>query len=286
MSELRRLGSDDPIAAALFEAARAYRPPVRLRRGTMRALGVPVGLSLLGSALAHAAQAAAPFKGWIVAGVLTAATAGGGALYVSQRLAAPEPVVTTELARRPAARPRPRPAAPAPVAATAPLPAVIPAATAPPARPRRLALRAPAPPTLPAPLVAPEPPAALEPPPVAPPPLPPPRTAGTAPLPMPMLPAAAPAPRSTLDAELALIETARGQLGAPRRALATLDEYGRAFPRGVLAEEAEILRLTALVAAGARQEAAARAAAFLTAHPRSPLVARARTFLAPSTQAQ
>jgi hypothetical protein len=286
MSELRRLGSDDPIAAALFEAARTYRPPVRLRRGTMRALGVPVGLSLLGSALAHAAQAAAPFKAWIVAGVLTAATAGGGALYVSQRLAAPEPAVTAEVARPPVARPRPRPAAaPAPVAATAPLPAVLPAATAPPARPRRLALRAPAPPTLPAPPVAPEPPAAVEPPPVAPAPLPP-RPTGTAPLPMPMLPPAAPAPRSTLDAELALIETARSQLGAPRRALATLDEYGLAFPRGALGEEAEILRLSALAAAGARQEAAARAAAFLAAHPQSPLAARARTFLAPSTQAQ
>jgi hypothetical protein len=91
--------------------------------------------------------------------------------------------------------------------------------------------------------------------------------------------------RSGLEAELALIETARRQLaGAPRGALATLDEYGRAFPGGVLGEEAEILRLSALAASGANVEAAARAAAFVAAHPRSPLAARARTFLTPTTR--
>jgi hypothetical protein len=100
---------------------------------------------------------------------------------------------------------------------------------------------------------------------------------------MPML--AAPAPRSGLDAELLLVEEARRELrDEPRRALATLDEYARAFPRGALGEEAEILRLSALAAAGSGEEAAARAAAFLAAHPHSPLAARARSFLAPPTR--
>ena len=65
-----------------------------------------------------------------------------------------------------------------------------------------------------------------------------------------------------------------------------LEDYGRAYPQGVLSEEAEILRLTALTAAGDRPQAAARAAAFLATHPHSPLAARARTFLAPNIQAQ
>jgi hypothetical protein len=88
-------------------------------------------------------------------------------------------------------------------------------------------------------------------------------------------------PRSTLGLELALIEKARGELeqASPRRALVTLDEYARSFPGGALLEESELLRLSALEASGARLEAVAAAEAFLIAHPRSPLAARARTFL-------
>jgi len=88
-------------------------------------------------------------------------------------------------------------------------------------------------------------------------------------------------PPSTLGQELALIEKARGELeqSSPRRALVTLDEYARAFPGGALLEEAALLRLSALKASGAHLEAVAAAEAFLIAHPRSPLAARARSFL-------
>jgi len=141
MTEPRRLGSEDPQAAALFAAARAYRPPARARRRILRALGIPVGLSLLSSALAHAAQALAPFKGWIVAGTIAAASAGGGVAYLSERAAAPRTLATADGARaarskRPRAAAGPVPAASAPVAAVEPPPAapVVVAPVAPAAR--------------------------------------------------------------------------------------------------------------------------------------------------------
>jgi hypothetical protein len=322
MSDLRRLGSDDPVARALFEAARSYRPPLRARRATMRMLGVPMGLSLLGSALAQVAQAAAPFKGWIAAGVLTAVSAGGGALYLTERLAAPERPALVE-ARTPASAPRGpaerSPAAPPPLAAVAALPAptlppplvavaALPAPTTPPlpppdpARPRRIAVRTPLPES---PRLAPASPAPESPPseeraprpevPVAP-TTPPAGAPGWSAAPRPEVAVAPPAPpsralawsapvapRSGLDAELALVERARLQLAeSPRWALATLDEYEHAFPQGALGEEAEVLRLSALAAAGREAEAKARASTFLTIHPRSPLAARARSFLPPS----
>jgi hypothetical protein len=298
MTDLRRLGSEDPEAAALFAAARAYRPPARTRRRILRALGVPVGLSLLSSALAHAAQVLAPFKSWIVVGTLAAASAGGGMAYLSQRAVAPERLVVE--APRPAQRIRPRapatPALVAPVAVVQPpaAPVPVPVRKAPPpsARAARILRQvaqsdagsqlgpgpglsswsSDAPPGSsldqdkrpgPRPSGAPlEPPSFSQ---LVPPPAPAPRVL----------------PRSTLGQELALIEKARGELeqASPRRALITLDEYARSFPGGALLEEAELLRLSALKASGARLEAAAAAETFLMAHPRSPLAARARSFL-------
>ena len=77
-----RVGSRDVEAAKLFAAARAFRPSPRARRRTLRALGLPVGLSLVGSSLAHAAHVlTASLKGWgMVAGLLGAA---GGVAYVA-----------------------------------------------------------------------------------------------------------------------------------------------------------------------------------------------------------
>jgi hypothetical protein len=302
MNELRRLGSEDRTAAALFEAARAYRPPVRARRGIMRALGIPIGVTMLSSTLVQAAQAVLPIKAWIVAGVITA-SAGGGAIYLSQQRSPPRAAVAVE-ARRPTPQ-RPRPVAPAAVTAPISTVALVPAPVAPAPTARRIARRSvtpdrvnpPSPPLL-VPVTAPPPPPVAPAGPVAsggapalvPPPLPPAPPALTIPQsrsyapPAAVLPPVA-APRSSLEVELALIERARRPTGeAPGRALTTLDEYARSFPQGVLVEEAAVLRLTALAASGQRGEAAARAEAFLRAHPRSPLAARARSFLlTPST---
>ena len=81
-----RVGSRDVEAAELFAAARAFRPSARARRRTMRALGLPVGLSLVGSSLAHAAHLlTASLKGWgIVAGVVGAVGAAGSVAYVAR----------------------------------------------------------------------------------------------------------------------------------------------------------------------------------------------------------
>lgn len=308
MSEPRRLGSEDPAMAALFEAARDYRPPARARRRLLRALGLPIGLSLVTSAVVHAAQALAPFKGWIVAGAVVAASAGGGAVYLGQRLAAPEARVTAA-APRGGGKARMR----APVAvASAPVvePAVAPPVPAPPQvvpPPARVAQLRPVPaparrirsappvvaeqPEVPGP--APSAPPVLEAPaslPVVPPPvvvstpLPSPSFAVRTP-PPPAVAVSAP-PRSTLDLELALVERARRQIEErqPAQALASLRAYGQSFPAGALAEEAELLRLAALAASGNRGLAAAGAETFLRLHPRSPLAPRARTFLTDPAQ--
>lgn len=77
-----RVGRRDLDAAELFAAARAFRPSARARRRTLRALGLPVGLSLVGTSMAHAAHLlTASLKGWgMVAGIVGAA---GGLAYVA-----------------------------------------------------------------------------------------------------------------------------------------------------------------------------------------------------------
>jgi hypothetical protein len=63
-------------------------------------------------------------------------------------------------------------------------------------------------------------------------------------------------------------ELRRGQAGA---ALRTLDELGRSFPAGALTHERAALEVQALAAAGRREQARAKARAFVAAHPSSPL---------------
>ena len=62
-------------------------------------------------------------------------------------------------------------------------------------------------------------------------------------------------------------------------ALTRLDAYGRAYPHGRLALEAEVLRSTRSTRAAARDAARARAEAFLQRHPHSVLAARVRARL-------
>ena len=81
--------------------------------------------------------------------------------------------------------------------------------------------------------------------------------------------------------EIALIDRARTSIakGAPKSALATLDEYDVAFPAGTLSLEASVLRIEALAAAGDHGGATARARSFLERYPRSTYDARVRALL-------
>jgi hypothetical protein len=95
------------------------------------------------------------------------------------------------------------------------------------------------------------------------------------------LPTRAEVRSATLAQELSALDAARGMLarGDASGALARLDRYGRAYPHGRLALEAEVLRIDALDAAGRSDAARARAQAFLDRHPHSVLAARVRTRL-------
>ena len=90
------------------------------------------------------------------------------------------------------------------------------------------------------------------------------------------------APAVTLARELAALDAARTAVAhqQPRRALALLEAYTRAYPDGTLGPEAEILRIDALSQGGQGTAARRHAEAFVRRHPNSVLAARARQYLA------
>lgn len=98
--------------------------------------------------------------------------------------------------------------------------------------------------------------------------------------------AAASATREALERETMLREESR-QVGAARAALrrgdaqgalGMLEGIGERFPHGTLGQEREALAIEALAKSGRRGEASTRAAAFIEAHPASPLVERVQPF--------
>lgn len=91
--------------------------------------------------------------------------------------------------------------------------------------------------------------------------------------------ASSPADRTRLESQR--LAEARGLLrtGDPAAALAALNQLAREFPNGILAQEREALIVRALVAAGDRDEADARARAFLQRYPNSPHSADVRRAL-------
>jgi hypothetical protein len=84
----------------------------------------------------------------------------------------------------------------------------------------------------------------------------------------------------TLPAEIAALDRARAALhGDPANARALVDAYDATFPRGALREEAMVVRIEALVAAGDADEARRRTAMFVASYPNSPHVLRLRRLL-------
>jgi len=86
---------------------------------------------------------------------------------------------------------------------------------------------------------------------------------------------------SALAAELGALDAVRSRLasGDAGSALALLDDYSRAYPRGRLVLEAEVLRIDALAKSGQMAQAKKRAELFLKRHPKSVLASRVRTYL-------
>ncbi len=86
---------------------------------------------------------------------------------------------------------------------------------------------------------------------------------------------------SGLASEISLLDRARSALdgGDTNAALAALDEHGKKYETGALSEEAELLRLEALVQRGQTAAAVSQARAFLAAHPRSPHAGRVRRLM-------
>ena len=76
---------------------------------------------------------------------------------------------------------------------------------------------------------------------------------------------------STLAAEIAALGAARAQLAAsPDEARVSLARYRRAFPRGKLGPEADVIALEALAAKGDRPRLVREATLFLRRYPHAP----------------
>ena len=271
-----RVGPQDEAAAALFAAARAYRPPARARRRALRALGLPVGIALLASSAAQGAVALLSVKGVVVLAVVAVAGAGavGGAVHLGARahrspakappelapVRAPAPATTVvlALAEVPAGSDIRAPATTTTTTTTTTATTttttrsmITAAATVGFTSTARARATAPA--------VAAR--AAVA-------------TQERAPLPPPLVEERV----SVLRAELKLIGEARENLrvGDARGALLALAEHARRFPAGAMVEEVDLLRMRALVAAGDGERARGLGREFLARRPHSPLAGAVR----------
>jgi hypothetical protein len=87
--------------------------------------------------------------------------------------------------------------------------------------------------------------------------------------PAPPAPALAP-PAPSFETEVALLQRAKGFVATdPRAALALVDEHAARFPNGMLEQEAEVIAIEALVAAGRASDAAERLTRFRAKFPKS-----------------
>lgn len=253
---------DDFDRALLRAGKKASAPTSRMRA---RALGVAAGAGAATAAattkaaaatkvgaLAKATKTILAMKLTMVAAVTTASV--GTAVYVVETRA--EKNETPMVVATPIATTAASPNAKSPVPIAAPPPAETIAETEPAveAAPPRSETPAPTPTPKPAPM------------------------AKVAPLAPPVDPAPNVAPVVSakpavdpLREELALVEDARRSLAAsdPSSTLRLVDDHARRFPSGAFAVERDVLRIDALVLAGRRDEAVARAREFLAHHPGS-----------------
>jgi hypothetical protein len=248
-------------------------PSDGVRAGVFAALGVSIGVIPAGVAITANAAAAASAGGTAAAGATaaagttTATTAVGAAAAAPVALLAKGPLVgvglgavlgaslTAYVVTGPASRP-PRPAPAAVTEHAAPSRRVPSPPPAPPALAPAEAVATPAAPA-PAPRRA---KAAVEA-----------KAAPAAPSSAEAMPAPAGTTTGVLAAEQALLDPARAALarGDGAAALARLDAHERRFPAGSLSQEREAMAIRALVLAGDRDGATARAARFRSRYPGS-----------------
>ena len=88
---------------------------------------------------------------------------------------------------------------------------------------------------------------------------------------------------ASLNAQIAWLDRARRAIeaGDPATALHLLDDYRATYPEGTLSQEAELLRIEALIAGGQRAAAESLATRFIAAHPSSPHARRIRELVNP-----
>ncbi len=79
--------------------------------------------------------------------------------------------------------------------------------------------------------------------------------------------------------EMELIRRAEERRAQPAQALRSLNEHARLYPNGMLAQEREVLAIEALLLAGQRTAAEARASQLATSHPGSAHLRRVRVLL-------
>lgn len=95
----------------------------------------------------------------------------------------------------------------------------------------------------------------------------------------------APVAKSDLAGEIRTLEHVRSALAQhdSAEALSSLGSYQKSFPTKILAKEASVLEIEALLAAGRRADAESRARAFLSSSEDSPYTARVRSLVAQPT---
>jgi len=271
---------DEPSAAAYAKAASA------LGVGFGAGLGASVAAPAIAAASMAGVGTAARWSGSVAArlaalGVSGALLVGAGAFVLHPRSApsSARPGRSPEVSRaslsrvlparpaEPRAMPAPAQLVPAPAAQLVPAPAQLvpaPAQLVPaPAAPGSAIAAKSAPAT---------PPGALPP-------------ASRPQLPRPVSVKAPVAARSSLAEQVQSLDRARVALGSadPGAALREIAHYRQAWPDGVFLTEASVLEIEALAARGERSLAAARASAFVAAHPDSPQVGRLRALMPAET---
>jgi hypothetical protein len=89
------------------------------------------------------------------------------------------------------------------------------------------------------------------------------------------------ASRSTLGAQVTLLDAARAAVaaGAFAEALRATDRFQREFPKGELAPDAEVVAIEALAAQGEREALSLRAGRFLARYPADPQAARVKALV-------